>query len=303
MKHVVAPAQLPADLAILVRNTGVALIQVIPVTTLPSMHLDRACFRLMFADGRVLKGRCVQTIDQADRLEALTRRLDRRHFPALLARHRRAFLTDWIDGRPLDRGRSTTAVLRQCGAVHAAVHRIPVDARPEWQRRHGPWQARIESCLRILVDAAVIETAEARRAETLASESEPHRVELGLCHGDLCAENIVVDPTGRVVVIDNDSLAVDAYGYDFARTWYRWPMTDAERRHYMTGYGPAHRLAEVEAHFIHWAIIALVEAAAFRVRVRVRGAEVALRRLRAVLRDPDRRARFPGLVRNGACTS
>jgi aminoglycoside phosphotransferase len=297
-----AAAALPDDLATLIRDVGVPLEEFILMTTLRARDLDRACFRLSFADGQVLKGRYVETLEQADRLETLTRRLDRRHFPAVLARHGRAFLTDWIEGTPLDRAAWTPAVLEACGSMQAAVHRIPIDARPQWQRRHGSWQTRIEARLRVLVDAARLDTVHARRAETLASECEPRRVELGLCHGDFCAENIVVGRDGRLVIVDNDSLAVDTWGYDFARTWHRWPMTDAERRHYMAGYGPAPHLADVEEHFIHWVIIVLVEAAAFRVQVGVDGADLVLRRLRAVLRNP-RSARFRGLLPGGACAS
>jgi aminoglycoside phosphotransferase (APT) family kinase protein len=292
---------LPADLGYLVRGIGVPLARTELVTTLRARDVDSGCFRLTFADGRVLKGRHVEALEQADRLHALTGRLDPCHFPAVLARRGRAFLTAWIDGTPLRPGCWTPAVLEACGGLHAAVHRVPVDDDTQWQRRHGPWQARMAKALGVLVDGARLDITEARRAETLACEFEPRVVERGLCHGDLCAENIVIDGDGRVVIVDNDSLAVDAWGYDLARTWYRWPMTATERRQYMAGYGPASHLVHVAAYFIHWAIVVLVEAAAFRVRVGV-DADSALRRLRAVVRDPVQSARFPGLVPEDACT-
>jgi hypothetical protein len=50
-------------------------------------------------------------------------------------------------------------------------------------------------------------------------------------------------------------------------------------------------LAEV-ARFLHWAIVVPVEAAAFRLRAELGGAEAAVDRLRAVLRAPGRCARF-----------
>jgi Ser/Thr protein kinase RdoA (MazF antagonist) len=142
----------------------------------------------------------------------------------------------------------------------------------------------------------------AGRAETLASRFVPRAAEEGMCHGDLCAENIVLDRDGHVVVVDNDNLAVDAWGYDFARTWYRWPMSEAERRQYMAGYGRADHLVAVDAHFVHWVLVVLVEAAAYRVRVAVGGADRAVGALQMVLQDPVRCARFPGLIASGACT-
>jgi aminoglycoside phosphotransferase len=300
MSRLAIETALPDDLAFLVGAVGVPLTSATLVTSLRARGIDRACFRLTFADGRVLKGRHVETLEQADRLQTLTGRLDRRHFPDVLERHGRAFLTEWIEGAPLGRRACTRAILETCGGLHAALHRIPVDARPQWRRRHGPWQTRMAAGLRILVDAARLDDAAARRAERLSFEFEPRAATLGMCHGDLCAENIVIARDGRVVVVDNDSLAVDAWGYDFARTWYRWPMADAERRHYMAGYGGAAHLAEVHTHFIHWAITVLVEAAAFRVRVGVDGAERALRSLRIALRNP---VRFPGLIPDDADTS
>jgi len=298
-----AAARMPEDLQVLVSEVAVPLVGALLVTTLPSPRVDRACWRLTFADGRVLKGRYVETVEQADRLEALTRRLDHRSFPPVLSRYRRALLTAWVDGTPLDRRRWSTAMLGACGAVHGAVHRTRVESRPAWYRRHGDWHARLESRLRDLVDARVIEAVEARRAETLAGRFAPEAAASGLCHGDFCAENIIVDGHARPVVVDNDSIAVDAYGYDLARTWHRWPMTEAQSHAYMAGYGPAGHLAEVEAHFVHWAAVVLVEAAAFRVQVGLDGADVPLRRLHALLQAPHRYGRFPGLVPRGARAS
>jgi Ser/Thr protein kinase RdoA (MazF antagonist) len=299
----VAAAVLPADLLTVVQALGAPLSEVTPVTALPARGVDRACFRLTFVDGRVLKGRQVETLEQADRLQNLIERLDRRHFPAVLERHGRAFLTEWIEGTPLHHLAWTPRILEACGGVHAALHRVAVEARPQWRSRRDPWETRMAAALRLLVDAALLDAGMAGLAEALASRFAPRAVEVGMCHGDLCAENIVVDRDGRVVVVDNDNLAVDAWGYDIARTWYRWPMTEAERRQYMAGYGRADHLAAVDAHFIHWVVVVLVEAAAYRVRVGVDGADRALGALEMVLRDPVRYARFPGLVADGACTS
>jgi Ser/Thr protein kinase RdoA (MazF antagonist) len=303
MNDTAIAAVLPADLAVLAGAVGVPLTAAVLITPLRARGVDRGCFRLTFADGRVLKGRHVETLDQADRLQSLTARLDARHFPAIVERHGRALLTEWVDGTPLGRCRSTRRILEECGRLHAAVHRISVDTGPRLRRRHGPWETRMAAALRILVDAACLDVADARRAERLALEFQPGTVALGMCHGDLCAENIVVARDGRVVVVDNDSLAVDAWGYDLARTWYRWPMTDVNRRRYMSGYGAADYLADVHAHFVHWATTVLVEAAAFRVQSRVQGARRPLRELRMVLRAPARHARFPGLIPGEAVAS
>ena len=92
-------ATLGDDLWTLVESFGSTLIGITPLTRLPSDRLHRASFRLQFADGRVIKGRRFDSSDQAARVTALSGVLDRRHFPAVLARHERGVLIEWVDAR------------------------------------------------------------------------------------------------------------------------------------------------------------------------------------------------------------
>jgi thiamine kinase-like enzyme len=106
---------------------------------------------------------------------------------------------------------------------------------------------------------------------------------MGLVHGDVCPENLVVDASGRLRVIDTDSLAVRAKEYDLARTWYRWPMTREERGTFEDGYPEPAVLASYHEHFSHWALSILIRAASFRLRHALPDAEMPARRLREFL--------------------
>ena len=271
------------DLWALVQQVDVPLVEARLVTTLQTPKVDRACFRLRFADGRVLKGRRVETIEDADRIETLSRLLDPRFFPSPTARQGRALLTDWIEGVRLSHTNCPADVIGLFGRLHASVHQTPPPATTPWRRAPVDRRTKLADRLEDLVRAGALEGREATLAYRLADDHAPTTVSTGLCHGDLCAENIVKDRSGRLVVVDNDSLRIDAYGYDLARTWHRWPMTATQHAAYAEGYGESAHWTSFRDHFAHWAILVLVDAASYRLRVGVSGVRRPLHRLRAVL--------------------
>jgi thiamine kinase-like enzyme len=295
-----AAGRLGPDLSALVEDVGVPLIAAALVTTIASSRVDRACFRLTFADGTVLKGRRVESVGDAERLAVLTALLDARHFPRVIARRGRALLTPWIQGRAFAAGRDATALMRRCGALHRGIHRrrIDADVKP-LRRRSTDWEPRLEKLLDELVMASAIDAGFARAVHHLASHHAPQAARSGLCHGDFCGENMVQDQAGDIQVVDNDSLAVDEYEYDLARTWYRWPLSPAALRAYVDGYGRSEHGIRFAEHFLHWALTVVIESSAFRVRARSPLAHEALARLRALLKTEGRFETFPRLLAGG----
>ena len=89
----------------------------------------------------------------------------------------------------------------------------------------------------------------------------PARSACGLVHGDLCAENLVLTPDGRIVSIDNERVRIDFLDYDLARTFVRWPLPDARRERF-------------ERRYTTWgrSVPAAREASAWRVRAAVKSA-------------------------------
>lgn len=293
-------AQLGPDLCALIEDTGTPLVAAVPVTTIPSVDAFRGSFRLAFSDGTVLKGRRVNSLADADRIEALSTLLDARHFPRILARRGRALLERWVPGEPLPLDASATPVLRACGSLQAALHRLPLPpALAHFRLRSADWEQRFDRLLADLVASEALDPGAARATSRLAVLHAPRVANAGLCHTDFCFENIITDAVGTVFVIDNEGITVDAYEYDLARTWYRWPMTELQQRAYAEGYGDHEHATSFATHFLHWALMAVVESSAARVRARAASARIPLRRLAQLLRSHGRDELFPRLLSRG----
>jgi aminoglycoside phosphotransferase (APT) family kinase protein len=280
---------------------GVPVVTALPVTTLRWAGARRASFRLTLADGQILKGRRLNTPADVVRVARLSSLLDPRHFPPILAHRGSALLTPWISGQPAASGACPPTRLRMCGHLQAAIHRIQIP--PEVAASVEPaldWTVRLDRWLGDLVAGGALDTRAAREIHHLVDLSAPATVvSIGLCHTDFCADNIIVGETGRISVIDNEGISLDAPEFDLARTWYRWPMTPAQARAYADGYGPHDRSFSFAAHFLHWAFLAVLDSAAYRVRVHATSAKVPLDRLADLRRTLGRNEPLPRFLERG----
>ena len=114
--------RLGPDLAELVARFGPALVAAEPVTTLPSDRLQRASYRLLFADGRVLKGRRLATAADAERVSSILEQLSLPALSEVAARRGGAILEPWVDGAPLVTEAVASDVLVACGLILAQIH-------------------------------------------------------------------------------------------------------------------------------------------------------------------------------------
>jgi hypothetical protein len=290
--------ELGLDLWALISAVGVPVVELVQVTTIPVADGRRACFRVTFADGQVLKARRLRSPGDVERVTRLSSLLDPKIFPPVLAHHGCGLLTSWIPDGPIERSEWTSARLRACGRVHATLHRLPVPAGlAHLRRRPVDWEERFGQLLDELVDRRAFDSGRAREIHRLAAVAAPSPRSTCVCHTDFCGDNIIITDAGAVCVIDNEGIAVDAPEYDLARTWYRWPLTPSQQRAYGEGYGAHEHVAGFAAHFLHWAIMVLVESAAFRIRENAAGARIPLERLARLLRTHGRRDSFPRLLR------
>jgi phosphotransferase family enzyme len=242
-------------------------------------------FRLTFADGQVLKAKRLATAADAQRVDDLLRRLGHPAFPTVLRRRGASILTCWIPGRSLDGTDTDADLLRTCGALHACIHCHPAPNGATRARRRSPTDgdARLRRDLDALVDAGWLARGEAAAALAVADRHAPEDWAVGIVHNDFHAENMIRTDADDVVSVDNESLSVGAYAYDLARTWYRWPMSDAQRVAYLEGYRRLGSTEEIEPHFPFWAVTVLVRGAAFRLRAGRRGIAEPIVRLREQL--------------------
>lgn len=251
----------------------------------------RDTFRLDFADGVTLKGRRLASAAAASRVEAIVARLDPARFPRVVARHRAALAEEWIPGEALDRQPAQEAHLRWAGETLGAIHRLlpPRPRAPLWLPAR---RALVSLHLRRLVNAGILPEADALRLRDQALANAPDQSDFTLVHRDLCPENIVVDPEGRLYCVDNATARGGAADEDLARTCYRWPLDARACGEFLDAYRPYRDPSAFLRHRRFWMIAALAHASWIRHSRAYARADLPLRRLLAEVRD-DEAAREP----------
>jgi len=193
-------------------------------------------------------------------------------------------LEEWVKGRPLTPDEWTHARLRCCGEIlgrlHSSNRRPPPHGRtPTLELR------RLEEQIRRLVHARALATWEANRLCAVAEASLPAQIEWGVVHGDFCAANIVIRPSGTLAVVDNESLDLGALDGDLARTWTRWSLGHDQRRVFAEGVERHRSMDEFRASRPYWMIRALTASALFWVLTDP-SFEAPLEELRTFARSP-----------------
>jgi len=275
--------RLDPELSELVASVGTPLIDATLLTRWWSAQYPRAAWQLRFADGRVLKGVRFNSDAVADRVECLLEPLGDRHFPRIVARRGPAMLLQWIEGAALNPRRCRAGILRRCGFLQGWIHvqaaagvAVPaVGSEPDWG-------ARLESAAETLVKSGMLARPELEEVVGQARMHLPRTAARGITHGDFCAENLIVQQSDGLYVIDSETLQLDALDYDLARTWYRWPMRADQWAVYGEGYCEHRGLVDFKAHFPYWSVLVLLEAAVWHLTKGTGAASIPLRRLLAL---------------------
>jgi len=147
-------------------------------------------------------------------------------------------------------------------------------------RSTAPRRDDTERGLASIVAAGALDERAARTVQAAIARRDPGATLVGLVHTDLCGENIVIDRAGRLHVVDNERLSVDALGFDLGRTWCRWPLPPRQWELFRSTYASAARIEEPLASFGFWSLVAVVKSAELRLRLDRGRAHVPLDRLR-----------------------
>lgn len=272
------------DLWKLTRQVGSPLKSATLLTTLRSEQFARASFKLEFEDRTVLKGRRLESNEHAEKIELLSGLLDRTHFPEVKARHRKALLIEWREGRPVTSDRATPSMTTRCGEILGAMHTIdpPNELRSRYECTAARWQVRFRVNLEELERRRALTKEEVNLALELAMKA-PDDAATGLMHGDLCPENLVETSRGQVAFIDNETLSIDVLAYDLARTWSRWPMDMKHAQALYAGYHRHRESNDFRKNRRYWAVAVLSEAALFRLQGDIENADLPLHRLKSLL--------------------
>jgi len=270
----------PDILAALARIDGVR-IAADTITGLPAARTDRATFRIVLEDGRVVKARRMRRARKAERFTRIIRALAHDSLPAPLLVDGRVTIEAWIDGAivatlPLDHDRLVRAA-DLLASIHLAAGvrlrgRAPSDVVASTRRRLANLSAR-GALARDEVDDAL----------HLLQRLAPSAADLGITHNDFCAENLVELPGGQLVVVDNEGLRQGFLDYDLARTWYRWSMSDAHWATFVARYRSSRTDALPGDHERFWRMAAVVKSAHLRAARCTADAVAPIERLRALL--------------------
>ena len=296
MSH--ASRDLDDDLRELIRSIDGELVEVVPLESAGYPGYRPSAYRIRLADGRMVKGRRCGNWQRAAAVEYALQHIRHAALPRVLGRVGPTLLTEWLDGRPLTDADITPALLRRCGELLGAIHSTPLPERNPFERRDPieDWHRRCERDLDELVEANVLTGSESRRALDLALCHAPNRCVAAFVHRDFCIENLVLQSDATICVADNETLGIDAREFDLGRTWYRWPMPPAHWEEFLAAYDARCGAHEFAAHITYWAIVALADAAVYRLRKHARATDVPIARLRTLLREVDRAAADPALL-------
>jgi hypothetical protein len=95
----------------------------------------------------------------------------------------------------------------------------------------------------------------------------------------------VVDTVGRLRVVDNERIGLDALGFDLARTWYRWGLAASDWEHFYAAYAAQLRCDHDPQTLRFWRLVAVARAAALRLRVAPERAAAPLDCLQALAEE------------------
>jgi aminoglycoside phosphotransferase (APT) family kinase protein len=273
---------LPDEIALALEHAGLRARRTQPLATIDAGASGRAVFKLELEDGRTLKARRLEDEASVRRLCAIRRELPAAFAP-VVGSQGRVLLEAWIEGKPLD-GCPSAEQLASAAALLAALHaREQLAGEPLHERRPTrDWRERSEADLALLLAAGAIDAGCAERARAGLERRDPQQAIFGLVHSDFCGENLLIDGEGKLRVIDNERLRIDALGFDVARTRYRWPLPPHAWRDFCLAYAAASPLSEPLEHVAFWELVVVVKSARLRLRIDPARVEAPLARLRAL---------------------
>jgi aminoglycoside phosphotransferase (APT) family kinase protein len=246
----------------------------------------RSVYRIDLDSGRVIKARLLPDEETARRLFEICRDLPDAFAP-VLGCYGAVLLEEWIDGEKLGDTIPSDDQLVTAGSLLAQLHATPIVAgRPVHDRRSTvTWREKTEAGLRQVVAAGELEEQDTSLILGTLKRLDPRQAIFGLTHTDLCGENMVVDRAGRLRVVDNERVGIDALGFDLARAWYRWALPAPAWERLGSAYAARAPFTEPLETFDFWSIIAVVHSATVRVQKDRTRAHVPLDRLRRMAAD------------------
>jgi hypothetical protein len=254
------------------------------ISNIRAPEIDRIAYHIVHGRGAV-KARRLEDATTARQLFELCRRLPDAFAPVLFC-HERVIIETWIEGEPLP-DIPDCRYLQEAGNLLGDLHaRTELAGRP-LDRNYSTtgYRASAITALRQMERAGALTSEESRRLTKRMDEHAPHHTAGGLTHFDFCGENMVIDHCGRLRVVDNERVGLNALGLDLARTWYRWALPELQWQSFLRSYATHSAFSELDDSLLFWKIVAVSRAAALRMRVYPEQAHIPIACLRMLAFD------------------
>lgn len=238
------------------------------ISKIHSLDARRSVYRIDLESGHTIKARRLENEETACRLFEIRRELPH-SFARAFARYGAVLLEDWIEGESLGNIPPSDAHLFDAGSLLAELHATrTVAGQPLHEMRStAVWRNEAERRLCEICAVGALDEPDASLIRDALRRLDPKRAIFGLVHTDFCGENMVVDRTGRLRVVDNERVGVDALGFDVARTWYRWALPQPAWERFRSVYAARVQLTEPLETVGFWRLVAVVHSAALRLQV------------------------------------
>jgi Ser/Thr protein kinase RdoA (MazF antagonist) len=200
------------------------------VSTLKERKGRRWAYRVDTDDGRTVKARLFESAEAALGVFELRARLEEAFAPAL-ARHGAVLIEEWVAGAPLAE-RDWHSRIEEAGALLGRLHGLEAAPASSTARRREDAEAVLDR----LEAAGNLSRGEGAALRAEMARRDPGEAGGVIAHLDLCADNMLVDASRRLRVIDNELVCIAPAGLDLARTFDLWPMPAALWRRFRLAY-------------------------------------------------------------------
>jgi len=277
---------LDPEVAVAIDRAGFRVRAFRRISKIHSPDTRRSVYRIDLESGHTIKARRVEDEETARRLFEIRRELPD-SFARAFARYGAVLLEDWIEGEGLGDTPPSDAQLVDAASLLAQLHTTEtVAGQPLHEMRStAAWRDEAERRLREILAGGGLDEQNAPLIRGTLERLDPGRAVFGLVHTDFCGENMVVDRAGRLRVVDNERVGVNALGFDVARTWYRWALLEPAWERFRSVYAARVQLTEPLETLGFWSIVAVVQSAALRLQVDRARVHVPLDRLRRMAID------------------
>ena len=256
------------------------------LSTIRTAKYERRVYRLDLKGGRVLKARRLENEATARRLFEIRQGAPAGFAPVLHC-HGAVLLEAWIEGEDLAQRPATTRHLIEAATLLACLHATPLvfgRPLPATQSTAAEREMAEQARGRLAADGR-LPLAESDGIGAALKQLDPKQALVGLVHTDFCGENMVIDPDGRLHIIDNERMGLGALGLDVARTWYRWTLPLPAWECFCANYQARMPHEDALRHFAFWALVATLKSAVFRLRLDPARAHVPIERLREIMAE------------------